>query len=77
MPERIDGRAAAMSDGWRSRYMAPAYALVISFVLVLLLGFALHEQETGGTTDPGSTTTPPTSSAPTTGSPPHPTRMHR
>jgi hypothetical protein len=30
-----------MADGWRNRYMAPLYALAISFVLVLLLGFTL------------------------------------
>jgi len=70
VPERIDGRAAAMSDGWRSRYMAPAYALVISFALVLLLGYVLRGQGTDGTTGP--TTEPPTHSAP-----PTITRMHR
>jgi hypothetical protein len=30
-----------MADGWRNRYMAPFYALAISFVLVLLLGVIL------------------------------------
>ncbi len=30
-----------MADGWRNRYMAPFYALAISFVLALLLGFTL------------------------------------
>ena len=29
-----------MADGWRTRYVAPVYALVISFVVVLLLGMA-------------------------------------
>lgn len=50
-----------MADGWRSRYMAPFYALVISFVLVFLLGLALQEptgaEERGD--DPPTTTVLP------------------
>lgn len=34
-----------MADGWRNRYMAPFYALAISFVLVLLVGFTLDAPE--------------------------------
>ncbi len=39
---------AAMADGWRNRYMAPFYALAISFVLVLLLGFTLSSRPERG-----------------------------
>src|ERR1700741_2376588 len=31
-----------MAGAWRNRYLAPFYALAISFVLVLLLGFPLE-----------------------------------
>jgi hypothetical protein len=31
-----------MARAWRNRYLAPFYALAISFVLVLLLGFTLE-----------------------------------
>jgi len=34
-----------MAGAWRNRYLAPFYALAISFVLVLLLGFTLDEPE--------------------------------
>lgn len=33
-----------MSGRWRKRFMAPGYALVISFILVVILGFALNDQ---------------------------------
>jgi len=44
-----------MADGWRNRNMAPVYALVISFVLVLVFGLILR---TGGPTpaDPSKST---------------------
>lgn len=35
---------SAMTGGWRDRFMAPVYALVISFVLVVILGVALNDQ---------------------------------
>lgn len=35
-----------MGNGWRNRLMAPVYALVIAFLLVLMLGFALHKPTT-------------------------------
>lgn len=44
-----------MSDAWRNRYMAPAYALVISFVIVLILGMMLGDRKPS---TPGGTTTP-------------------
>jgi hypothetical protein len=34
-----------MAGAWRNRYLAPFYALAISFVLVLLLGFTLEPPE--------------------------------
>ena len=34
-----------MPDGWRSRYLAPAYALMISFVIVFLVGFAVDSSQ--------------------------------
>jgi hypothetical protein len=34
-----------MADGWRNRNLAPLYALVISFVLVLLFGAVLPTPE--------------------------------
>ena len=37
-----------MADGWRNRYMAPFYALIISFVLVLLLGLLLETDPSTG-----------------------------
>jgi hypothetical protein len=43
-----------MADGWRNRYMAPFYALAISFVLVLLLGFTLTAP--GSEADPTAAT---------------------
>ena len=33
-----------MADGWRSRNMAPVYALVISFLLVLVFGLVLRTE---------------------------------
>jgi hypothetical protein len=47
---------AAMADGWRNRYMAPFYALAISFVLVLLLGLTLPGK--ASTDEPPDPTTP-------------------
>ncbi len=41
---------AAMADWWRNRYMAPVYALMISFVIVLLVGFAVHSSQPGQAT---------------------------
>lgn len=32
-----------MTGGWRNRFMAPVYALVISFVLVAILGTVLND----------------------------------
>lgn len=32
-----------MADGWRNRFMAPVYALVISFGFVVILGAALND----------------------------------
>jgi hypothetical protein len=36
-----------MADGWRNRNMAPVYALVMSFVLVLLFGVILQRGAKG------------------------------
>lgn len=33
----------AMADGWRNRFLAPVYALVISFGFAFILGFALDD----------------------------------
>ncbi|MFJ6673907.1 hypothetical protein ACIQMJ_22590 [Actinosynnema sp. NPDC091369] len=37
------GNRTAMSDGLRSRWLAPVYALVVSFLAVLLLGAVVRE----------------------------------
>lgn len=37
-----------MADGWRHRYMAPFYALIISFALVLVLGTVLEKNTSAG-----------------------------
>lgn len=50
-----------MTDGWRNRYMAPFYALIISFALVLLLGTVLEKSTAGPPAEPKST---PTTQAP-------------
>jgi len=56
----------AVADGWRNRYMAPFYALIISFALVLLLGSVLKKDTPTGSATSASTTRPPTTEPPTT-----------
>lgn len=40
-----------MPDGWRSRILAPVYALVVAFVLASVLGFVLRPGPTPTTLD--------------------------
>lgn len=40
---RSTSEMPTMTDGWRSRFMAPVYALVISFGFAFFLGFALDD----------------------------------
>ena len=48
-----------MADGWRNRYLAPVYALVISFVIVLVAGLlALPKTSAGEPPNPQPTTAP-------------------
>lgn len=50
----------AVADGWRNRYMAPFYALIISFALVLLLGSLLNKDpQAEPVTQPKTTTEQP------------------
>ena len=58
----------AVSDGWRNRYWAPFYALIISFVLVFLLGSLLANNrpaEPAGQPEATSVTRAPTTTQPT------------
>jgi hypothetical protein len=56
----------AVADGWRNRYMAPFYALIISFALVLLLGFSFREEPGTQNPEPKEKTTVPTATTPAT-----------
>lgn len=58
-----------MADGLRSRNMAPVYALVISFVLVLVFGLFLRDRATPTPKDNGSGTTTTTTDQPAADTP--------